>query len=371
MSETYPDYIDLTLRGLEEKHHLRRLITLPPGQVDFTSNDYLGLARKAVTQSAPDEAVWGSGGSRLLSGNDMAHEKLEQESARFFEGEAALLFSSGYLANLALMGTLPRRGDTLLLDELCHASLREGARLSLATSFTFRHNDPTDLQRLIRKARGAVFVVTEGLFSMDGDYPPLQDLVQICQQEGAYLILDEAHSTGIAGAAGAGLACEWNMQDKLLARVHTFGKAVGRMGAVIVSSHPVIQYLVNKARPFIFSTAMPAGMAALISDALRETAVMEAERTQLKILRRQFGELVSASSGWVLPAGDAPIIPLIIPGNEQVRRAADILQQAGLDVRPVLSPTVPAGSERLRIILHAYNTGEEVARLAATLNNLP
>lgn len=370
-AEEYTDYIDRTLRGLEANHHFRSMVLPAPGSVDFTSNDYLGLARKALTEIPAGAGAWGSAGSRLLAGNHEAHERLEQESAQLFRGERALLFSSGYLANMALLSTLPRRGDTLLLDELCHASLREAARLSLARSYTFRHNDLNDLERLARKQKGAVFVVTEALFSMDGDYAPLAGMAQLCFDLGAYLILDEAHSTGIMGPSGAGLACELQLQDKVFARVHTFGKAIGRMGAVIVSSQPVTGYLVNKARSFIYSTAMPPGMAVLISVALAEAGLMNAEREQLKKLRTQLGQALATSGRWKLPEGHSPIVPVMIPGNEAVRAAAKSLQDQGLDVRPVLSPTVPAGTERLRVILHAFNSSDEVRVLAEALMHLP
>jgi 8-amino-7-oxononanoate synthase len=363
---SHPSFLDESLDALRGRHHLRSLRLPQPGLVDFTSNDYLGLA-KASADAPPPAGSWGSGGSRLLAGNAVAHASLERECATLFGAEASLLFSSGYMANLALLSTLPRRGDTLLLDEQCHASLREGARLSLAQSFTFAHNDLSDLDRRLSKAQGTCFVVTEALFSMDGDVPPLREMLALCKRHSAWLLLDEAHSTGIVGEGGEGLAHSMGLHPQVLARVHTFGKAVGRMGAVIAGPEVLVQYLLNKARPFIYTTAMPEVMAESVSQALGLMGEMQQERQHLRDLRRHLDALLAGSGKWQLPAGDGPIVPIVIPGNEAVREAALSLQAAGLDVRPILSPTVPQGSERLRVILHSFNSFEEVERLGREL----
>ena len=358
----HPGHLDKQLEELRLRHHLRSLRLPAHGMVDFSSNDYLGLARESRHLPLP-QGSWGSTGSRLLAGNAPVHEWLEREAATFFRAESALLFSSGFLANLALLSAIPQRGDTLLMDALCHASLREGARLSHAQHFTFGHNDLADLERLLGKAKGSTYVVTEALFSMDGDSPPLHEMVELCERHGAWLILDEAHSTGIMGSHGEGLAVQLGLEGRVMARVHAFGKAVGRMGAVVVADQAVTDHLVNRARPFIYTTAMPEVMAESVRLALAELPGLQSERLHLVTLRKWLNEALHSIVWKDAPAGEGPIVPLLVPGNEEVRRVAARLQGMGMDVRPILSPTVAAGSERLRVILHSHNTEEEINRL--------
>lgn len=343
-----------------EQEHARRQLAPQQSLVDFASNDYLGLARNIF--EVPESLPAGAGGSRLLTGNFPVHEELETWCAEYFQAESALLFPSGYMANLGILSTLPNRGDTILLDDGCHASLKDGMRLSLARGEKFRHNDVEDLERRIRKASGNVFVVTEGLFSMDGDLAPISDLVAICRQTGAYLIVDEAHSTGIMGPEGRGACAAAGCTDDVWMRVHTFGKAAGRTGAVVVGSRPVREYLINRCRTFIYTTAPGPREVYTLFQALKGMRAADAERQHLAKMQALFQASVPG-----MEALSSPIIPWLIPGNEKVKAAARQLQAAGLDVRPILSPTVPAGTERLRLVLHAFNSENEVNRLISFL----
>lgn len=329
---------------------------------DFTSNDYLGLARRASVGGLGNEAA-GATGSRLLSGNHAAHEDLERFCAEYFQGESALLFNSGYLANLGILSCLPKRGDTILYDERSHASIKDGLRLSPAKRFAFRHNDLSDLDRLLKKAVGTVWIVVEGLYSMDGDHADLSAIVEMAETHGAYVVVDEAHSTGLYGPGGAGLACAAGLQSRILVRVHTFGKAVGMHGAVAVVPASVKQFLVNRSRPFVYTTALPPGLCALLQNRLGEVAAAEAERQALAGLCGQFLEAL----GRPVEGLWSPIVPFVVPGNDVVKALAGKVRAAGFDLRPILSPTVPAGEERLRIVLHSFNSPAQIEKLVGIL----
>lgn len=333
------------------------------GAIDFCSNDYLGIVTNRLIKISHDEEqekFYGSTGSRLISGNYPFIEEVEEKLARFHHAEAALLFNSGYDANLGLLGSVPQRHDTILYDELSHASIRDGIRLSHAFSFSFTHNDVEDLERRLQVATGNIFVVTESIFSMDGDVAPLQQIIELCEFYGASLILDEAHATGVVGELGEGVAQALKLHDKCFARIYTFGKALGCHGALICGSAMLKQYLINFCRPFIYSTGMPASAVKAIESAYNIFPLMTAERERLKSLVTFFRD---RSEGLRLCRSVTPIQGVIIPGNEQVKEAALRLQEKTFDVRPILYPTVPKGMERLRIVLHSYNTEEQVDRL--------
>lgn len=358
-----PASILRTLTQLAEEDRLRRIPQPMPGLVDFCSNDYLGLARAAAPASL---ALAGAGGARLLAGTHAAHIALEAHCAHHFQGEAALLYNSGYQANLGILSCLAQRGDTYLYDDACHASLKDGIRLSMADRFSFRHNDLDDLRRLLLRTKGNRYIVVESLYSMDGDWCDLAGIVALAQELGAWVIVDEAHSTGIVGPAGAGLSVRDSVRVGILVRMHAFGKAIGRMGAVVVGPQPVVDYLVNRSRAWIYSTAMPAGLAQSILEAIVASAGMDAARDKLRALRRC---LVAGLTerGIVAVAGDSPIYPLIVPGAAAAKAVAARGRAAGFDVRAVLAPTVPAGEERLRIVLHSFNTEEEVLGLVEVI----
>ena len=349
-----------------------RRLTISEGTVDFCSNDYLGIVRnglieKWISANLHESALrHGSGGSRLLAGNYALIEETERFLAGFHQAPAALIFNSGYDANLGLLSSVPRRGDTILYDYLSHASIRDGIRLSFAQSFSFAHNDLNDLEKRLKTASGNIFVATESVFSMDGDKPALQDLILLCKKYGAQLILDEAHATGTIGERGEGLAQQLGLQAACFARVYTFGKAAGCHGAVVLGSETLRDYLVNFSRPFIFSTALPSSAVAAIRAAYEIFPGLRPERDRLQQLITRFQ---SATLPFERLASDTAIQILIVPGNELVKMLARSLQVTGLDVRAILYPTVPVGRERLRIVLHGFNTMDELERLIEGLSH--
>lgn len=352
-----------------------RQLTIPDGHIDFLSNDYLGFATSGLLiNNRPVENISrqsGSTGSRLLSGNSIEAEKLEKLVARFHYAEGALLFNSGYDANMGLLSCIASRDTTILYDELCHASLIDGIRLSQCTrKYKFRHNDVPDLEEKLKKynPQGPVIVVVESIYSMDGDMAPLQELVNKCEQYQAQLIVDEAHATGIFGTKGEGLVCALNLQDKVFARVHTFGKALGCHGAVVVGSNILKQYLVNFARSFIYTTALPLHAIDTIRKAYELLSSASFSHQPLHELISYFRSNVMQSgiNGW--KDSLSPIQILVTGNNEQAKLYARTLQEGGIQVKPILHPTVPQGEERLRICLHTFNTRDEIDPLFTILN---
>ena len=383
-------FLSRKLNQREERDALRRL-RLPEGKVDLCSNDYLGVVRNGLLEdgilmaaSAADTAdAHGSGGSRLLAGNYPLIEETERAIAKFHLAPAALIYNSGYDANLGLLSSVPQRGDVILYDALSHASIRDGMRLSLAQAFGFAHNDLDELEKRLRAARegveavggGAgpgkggvevktVFVVTESVFSMDGDFAPLERMAALCRQYDAQLIVDEAHATGVVGGKGEGLVQTLGLEAACFARVHTFGKAVGCHGAVVLGSTLLRDFLINFSRSFIYTTALPPASVRAIARAYALLPRLDAERERLRLLVGRFRE---TSIVFERLDSTTPIQVVIVPGNAAVKALATKLQEAGLDVRPILSPTVEKGKERLRIVLHAYNTEEEIDQLTGLL----
>lgn len=366
-----------SLEKRKQANSFRMLQPAEQGRVDFSSNDYLGLARNQELATLIKNAYaglpvsLGSGGSRLLSGNSPLAEALEQQMARFFKADASLLFNSGYAANLALLSALPQKGDTILYDELAHACIKDGARLSLARRYTFRHNDPESLRQRMQKATGSIFVVVESVYSMDGDAAPLRELAGLCREFGAALIVDEAHSTGIYGG-GSGLVNELALQEDIFARVHTFGKAMGQHGACVTGTSLLKDYLINFARPFIYTTALPQHSLVSLQEAFGYLEgnpglpVLLMERVSLfKELRQQ--HLIPLLPAAFQVESNSPIQALVFPGNEAVKKLAAAVQAKGFGVKPILSPTVPLGKERLRVCLHTYNSEEEIKGLVEIL----
>jgi 8-amino-7-oxononanoate synthase len=361
-------YSDDFLRGkLQERienNSLRQLRQFS-GMVDFSSNDYLGINHNGLLKPFFNgQEDHGSGGARTLSGNYRLIEETEEMLATFHRAEAGLLFNSGFCANLGVMSCVPQQGDTIIYDQLSHASLRDGIKLSKAESFSFRHNDLNDLERRLINGKGNIFVVTESVFSMDGDIAPLAGIVSLCEKYGAHLVIDEAHATGIIGQNGAGLVQHLGLEKNVFARIHTFGKAVGAHGAIVLGSPLLKSYLVNFARSFVFTTALPAAAVTAIRASYSIFPEMKKERNHLAFLSGIFN---SVSIPYEKPANETPVKAVIIRGNTVVKKIASVLQDKGFDVRPVLYPTVPKGKERLRINLHAFNTEEEVRQLGELL----
>jgi 8-amino-7-oxononanoate synthase len=372
----YPADLSLnaSLQNRRDENALREL-TVTPELIDLSSNDYLGLARSQELAINIEAFIGqggncrnGSTGSRLLTGNTAFAEELEKYIAGFHRAEAALLFNSGYDANLGLLSCIAGKGDTIIYDELSHASVHDGLKMSRANSFRFRHNDPAHLEERLKAAAGNVFVVIESVYSMDGDLAPLEDMASLCRRYNASLIVDEAHATGVFGANGEGRVSELGLEKDVFARVHTFGKALGVHGAAVVGSRLLRNYLVNFSRPFIYTTALPFHSHAAIQCAYRHMQKSVREREKLFALVKLFRD--KCSGDIELAESPSPVQCVIIPGNPDVKKCAAALKEAGFDVRPILSPTVPKGKERLRVCFHSFNTSEEVTRFADSLINI-
>lgn len=359
-------FLSKKLKERSEQNAFRKL-RLPDNKIDFCSNDYLGIVKNGLLREwsmVNGEYKTGSTGSRLLSGNYPLIEELENELAVFHAADTALIFNSGYDANLGVISSIPQRGDTIIYDQLCHASIRDAIRLSFAQSYSFAHNDIDNLAKKIKQTEGNVFVVTESVFSMDGDICPLTEIVALCEQYNAHLIIDEAHATGVVGEKGEGLVQELDLQQKIFCRIHTFGKAVGCHGAVVLGSQQLKDYLINFARSFIYSTALPEHSIVCIKASYALFPLMQEERAHLQKMITHFQQ---AEIGYQKLISQTPVQVVVIPGNDAVKNVADKLQQNNLDVRAILYPTVPKGAERLRIVLHAFNTMEELDALIGCL----
>ena len=361
--------IDAELEELKRRDLYRRLA--PARGIDFTSNDYLALshhpALRAAGKAALDTAPAGAAASRLLRGNLEAHAALEHFAAEFFSAEKALFFGSGYLANLALFSALLDRQDAIVFDEGIHASMKEGIHASNAKRFRARHNDPASFRDALRAARerGArrLLIAVESVYSMDGDIAPLTELSRLASAHKAALFVDEAHATGIFGARGRG--CTEDLPQQELISVHTCGKALGVAGALICASAPVIDYLVNRARPFIYSTAPPPLIAAMV---LRALQLIDEEPWR----RAQLLQRARSAHGALCPDTafrGTQIIPVILGDAGRALAIANALQGRGFDVRAVRPPTVPEGTSRLRISIHADHDESNIARLSDALRS--
>jgi len=359
------EFLDKKLNDRKQQNAFRTL-RITEDKIDFCSNDYLGIVKNNLLQPATGnrQLATGSTGSRLLSGNYKLIEETEKEIATFHQAETALIFNSGYDANVGLLSSVPQRGDTIIYDYLSHASIRDGIRLSFAEAFSFAHNDLNDLEKKLNHVPITIgrniFVVTESVFSMDGDLCPLQQLVQLCKKYNAHLIIDEAHATGVVGERGEGLVQQLQLQDEIFARVHTFGKACGCHGAAVVGSQRLRDYLINFARSFVYSTALPEHAAAMIKKSYEIFPYLIDER---KHLNKFIDLFQSAKIPYEKLSSSTPIQIVVVPGNDAIKSLSEKLQQKNFDVRPILYPTVPKGKERLRIVLHAFNTEAEVQQL--------
>jgi 8-amino-7-oxononanoate synthase len=351
--------------ALEELSHKSRLRTLAPRTgLDFTSNDYLGLAissrlRQAVAAAIVRGVPVGASGSRLLRGNAPEHEELEAAAAAFFHSERTLYFGGGYVANFAVLSTLPQKGDLIMLDALAHASANEGARAGRAEIAKALHNDAEAFEAQIlawraRGGRGRVWIAVESLYSMDGDRAPLIDLLALAERYEAILYIDEAHATGVYGPDGRGLAAAFEGRENVLV-LHTCSKALGGSGALVSGPRVLCDFLVNRCRPFIYATA-PSPLMAVAALAALEILKDEPER------RHRLAQLVSfageaARAHQVSVSCESQILPVIIGEDRRTIALASLLQARGFDVRGVRPPSVPEGTARLRISL-TLNVGE-------------
>ncbi|MBS1612632.1 MAG: pyridoxal phosphate-dependent aminotransferase family protein [Bacteroidetes bacterium] len=375
MSASIQNYINQRLQQRKDDNNFRSLKVIED-MVDFTSNDYIGFAQdKALTVAIEAEVKQhhfanGSTGSRLLSGNSAYAEEVECFIANYHNAEAALVFNSGFTANYGLLSSLPYKGDTIIYDELVHASIHDGIKNSKADSLGFKHNDVSDLEQALQQAKGLKYVVVESVYSMDGDLAPLKEIAALCNQYDAGLIVDEAHATGVYGNRGEGLVGALDLEDACLARIHTYGKAMGVHGAAIVCSNDLKAFLVNYCRAFIYTTFMSFHSLAAIKCAYKQLANAGDNREHLFNLIKLLRSSIQLSDKFTLIEGNSPVQSIVVAGNNNVKAFAQSLQAQGFDVRPILTPTVAKGQERIRICLHSFNTEQEVLKLAEAINKL-
>lgn len=355
-----------------------RILPEPNSLVDFASNDYLGFSKSELIFQQTHEYLShhgiiqnGATGSRLLSGNHTLYKTLEEQIAHFHDSDTTLVFNSGYDANLGFFSSVPQRADFILYDEYSHASIRDGIRLSNAKSFKFEHNDLDELQDLILKYKSEnseIYIVTESVFSMDGDSPDLERLAQISEQHGCLLVIDEAHALGVFGEAGHGLLQDLGVHDKVFARIMTFGKGLGAHGAAVLGSKELKDFLVNFARSFIYTTALPAHSVAGILIAYKNLDTQKAEIEKLRENILHFNqEKQRIGLKPIFVRNKSAIQSAILPGNEKVKMIAGKLHENGFDVKAILSPTVPENQERLRFCLHSFNSKQEITKVLETL----
>jgi 8-amino-7-oxononanoate synthase len=346
-------------------HQLERTLR-PPSGVDLSSNDYLGLStHPRLTQAMADAVLRdgvGSTGSRLLRGHRTAFDDVERQFAAFKGAECALYISSGYLANLAVLTTFAEKGDVIYSDERNHASVIDACRLSRAERVIFPHNDVDAIAEKV----GHDFVVVESLFSMDGDIAPLQRYADICRRTGATLVVDEAHAVGVYGARGSGLIEHLGLDPNGCISINTAGKALGVAGAFVAGPAWAIEYLIQRARPFIFSTAPPPSIAAALAASLDVVAAEPEHRARLASRVSRVHDALEAH-GFVFPCQRSHIVPIVLGDNDRALAAAGALQAEGFDVRAVRPPSVPEGTARLRLSINAGLDDETIDRFASAL----
>jgi 8-amino-7-oxononanoate synthase len=374
------------LSDLKQQHLLRHLRTVGSGNgpwitVDgrsvllLCSNDYLGLAGHQDLQDAARAAMdrygFGAGASRLVSGSSPLHEELEQTLARFKGTEAALLFNSGYAANTGIIPALASEGDAILSDGLNHASIIDGCRLSRAEVHVYSHGDMNHVESLLKKTARARrrLIVTDGVFSMEGDIAPLPDLCTLAEKYGALLMVDDAHATGVLGDSGRGTAEHFGVSGRVPVQMGTLGKALGSFGAYIAGDRDMITYILNKARSLIFSTALPPAVCAASLAALR---VLEQEPWRREQLRKNVHRFVVVlmAQGVDVAASETPIIPIIIGDSEKALLAGQSLMDKGMFALAVRPPTVPEGTARIRMTIMATHSPEDLDRAAAAVGML-
>lgn len=355
-----------------------RILPEPNDWVDFASNDYLGFSKSEAIFNQTHQYLLeqqiienGATGSRLLSGNHILYKQSEAFIAHFHTAETALIFNSGYDANVGFFSAVPQRNDIILYDEYSHASIRDGIRLSNARSFKFQHNDLEDLEALVLKYKSDqsdIYIATESVFSMDGDSPDLERLVEISENNDCYLVIDEAHALGVFGEKGQGLVQDLNLQEKVFARIMTFGKGLGCHGAAVLGSQDLKNYLVNFARSFIYTTALSPHSVAGILTAYKN---LEAQKSEIQNLRENIShfnqEKQRIGLKQLFVRNKSAIQSAILPGNEKVKAIAKKMQENGFDVKAILSPTVPENQERLRFCLHSFNSKEEITQVLELL----
>jgi 8-amino-7-oxononanoate synthase len=366
------EVFETDLLELERQGRLRAL--RGRAGADFTSNDYLGMAESEELKRAAAAAIArgvpvGSGGSRLLRGNHPEHEALETEAAAYFGAETALYFGGGYVANLAIFSTLPQRGDLVVHDELIHASVHEGLRRGRAESMSVPHNDIDAFDSAILRwratgGRGRPWISVESLYSMDGDSPDLTGLLAVADRHEAMLMIDEAHATGVLGPQGRGLAAGFEGRENVIT-LHTCGKALGTVGGFVLAPRTIRDFLVNRARPFIFATAPSPLIAAITRAALEISRTNPERREQLARLVEFAGHELRRRCA--IEGSGTHILPVIIGSDPAAVSVAASLQRRGFDIRAIRPPTVPEGTARLRIALTTAVDEATISALFAAL----
>lgn len=355
-----------------KENYLFRQLTVNQNLTDFSSNDYLGLSRSAFVWQQVERDYknyqfhkTGATGSRLLNGNSALFEEVEDLLAKTHHAEAALLYNSGFDANVGVISTLVRPNDVIFYDELVHASIHQGMNLSGAKLISFKHNDYVDLEQQLQlnTTNEVGFIITESIFSMEGDRADLQKLTDLAHTYEVNLIVDEAHATGLFGSNGSGLCNEAQIEDKCFARIYTFGKAIGSHGAVVVGSQSMIDYLINFSKNFIYSTALETHNLLSVKHTYFYLQNNINQLFSLVNLNKYFQFKTNELKSRFEVRGSGPIYGIIVPDNKKCKDLAVYLQNHNLDVRAILSPTVPKGTERLRVILHSYNTATEIEQL--------
>ena len=354
--ESFNDFMQLKLNERISSSSKRQL-PLTDKLIDFSSNDYLGIANERIT---------GSTGSRLISGNSNEVNALEHFFSELVNAESALFFPSGYQANVGLIPSISDRNTTILYDEYIHASLRDGIQLSHAKSFSYKHNDLIHLNQRLEKIEGLKLIITESVFSMDGDSPDLEKLLELARKYDAGVVIDEAHSFGISGIEGKGMVNSLGIQKEILAVVYPMGKAVGTSGAFITGNQLLKDYLINFCRSFIYSTAPSKTLVKEVHEQLK-LITASYNKTSIHLLKDYFVKHLSKSYHLITGENSA-IISIKIPGNENVKKIENELMKAGIFAKSIMHPTVPKGEERLRICFHDFNSKADVDLLVGQLN---
>ena len=381
-----PPFPENLAKKLENRINTQSLRILPKTHqnlIDFSSNDYLGIAQNNQIFNQTHEFLttnqWfknGSTGSRLLSGNHPLYSQIEELLTTIYRTENALVFNSGYNANVGFFSSIPQKGDVVLYDELCHASIREGLQLSNAKSYKYKHLDYTDLEKKLLQFSATttnIYVATESVFSMDGDMCDLEKLTEITEKYKAYVVVDEAHSAGYFGKNNTGLVANLALNNRVFAQIITFGKAYGCHGAAVLGSKQLINYLTNFARSFIYTTALSPHSLATLWVVLQHLHLENNREEQKKLVQNiaYFKEcLIKYNFRATFTASNSPIQSCIIGGNERIKKIANYMKTNGFDVKPILSPTVPEGTERLRFCLHSYNTPQEINNVLGCLQEV-
>ncbi|MCG9791749.1 aminotransferase class I/II-fold pyridoxal phosphate-dependent enzyme [Flavobacterium algicola] len=376
----FPSTLSTKLQRRIDSNAIRQLGSANT-RIDFSSNDYIGFSQsKTIFDTTHQYLVDhnytqnGATGSRLISGNHEVYTTVEGQIANFHESETALIFNSGYDANLGFFSAVPQKNDFILYDELCHASIRDGFQLSHAKAYKYDHNDFEDLERLILKFNSnntPIYIVTESVFSMDGDSPNLEELACLATKYECYLVIDEAHALGVYGTNGQGLVHSLGIQDQVFAQIMTFGKGLGCHGAAILGSKELQTYLINFARSFIYTTGLSPHAVATIGMAYQH---LENHTQNIVLLKEniiwfnQEKKMIGLQPLFV--RSKSAIQCAIVQGNENVKNIAQQLQEKGFEVKAILSPTVPEGQERLRFCLHSYNTKEQISELLTLFASL-